>query len=335
MKLWFKILLGSIVLAFGAYYYIFKSNNIASQEPYILTIRENTPSKEIIEKLKNDGVLKNQTTFDFILNIKSFKTVPRGRYKLQSPMSNFQLISKLRNGYQDPVHFTLSTATFVEEIGSKIGSKLSFDSTQFINYLYSDTVLSKYNITKENALCHFFPNTIEMYWSISLPQFMQKFDKEKKKFWNQENIDKATKLNLTQNEVYILASLVQKEYTKKNERSKIAAVLLNRLQINMPLQVDATCKYATRDFTAKRVTQLHTTCASPYNTYKTTGLPPGPICMPETSTIEAVLNPDTHHYLYYCADPALNGYHIFSTTLQEHESIAHQYRTKMNELNIK
>lgn len=326
-------LLGFIFL--GLYYYIFKANNIDVASPYYLTLEKNTPSNEVLDLLKKEQVFKNEWAFDFVLGLKSFKNVPKGRYKIVAPLGNYELISKLKNGYQDPLNFTLSTATFVEEIGGKVGSKLQMDSTEFMSFLYADSTLNKYNLNRDNALCFFIPNTLEMYWTISKEQFMARFEKENEKFWTASNLEKAKKLNLTPNQVYILASLVQKEYYKKEERSKIATVLLNRMKINMPLQVDATCKYATKDFAAKRVTQFHTTYDSPHNTYKIIGLPPSPICMPEKSTIEAVLNPDSHDYLYYCADPSLNGFHIFSTTLAQHEKVASTYHSKMNELKIK
>jgi UPF0755 protein len=183
-------------------------------------------------------------------------------------------------------------------------------------------------------LALFLPNTYEFYWNISPEDLLTKINKETEKFWNAERRAKAQKLNLQPAEVYILASLVQKEYTRKDERSKIAGVLINRMKINMPLQVDATCKYATRDFAAKRVNYYHTQYNSPYNTYKIIGLPPGPICMPELSTLDAVLMSEAHDYIYYCADPSLNGYHLFSRSLAEHESIASSYHRKMNELKI-
>ena len=310
----------------------FYKGNVANE--YSLKLSSPSTIEAVRDSLRAHSVIENNYIFDLVHLIYDVKSVPAGHYKFRKSMTSLDILRKLKYGRQDPIRWTISTATFVEELAGKAAEKLEMDSQDFMTVLYDSMQLRQRGYSKENALALFLPNTYEIYWNTSPEDLLTKIHRETEKFWNAERRAKAQKLNLQPSEVYILASLVQKEYTRKDERSKIAGVLINRMKINMPLQVDATCKYATRDFAAKRVNYYHTQYNSPYNTYKIIGLPPGPICMPELSTLDAVLMPEAHDYIYYCADPSLNGYHLFSRSLAEHESIASSYHRRMNELKI-
>lgn len=327
--------LGLIVLVLLGLFYLlfFVKANVAGE--YSLKLDSDTPFQEVKEKLKTNEVIDNAYIFDIVNMIYNVKAVPAGHYKIKKSMSSLDILRKLKHGQQDPIRWTISTATFAEELAGKASHKFAFDSLSFLSQLYDSAYMKSQGYTKETALTLFLPNTYEFYWNANPKLILDKMQKELDKFWTAERKAQAAKINLSPSQVYTMASLVQKEYTRKDERSKIASVLLNRLNISMPLQVDATCKYATKDFAAKRVNYYHTQFNSPYNTYKTIGLPPGPICMPELSTIDAVLNPESTDFIYYCADPSLNGYHIFSKTLAEHESVASTYHKKMNEMKIR
>lgn len=328
-----KKLLGIIFILSLIAFYLFLLRGNVSQD-YTLKIASPKNFEEVKDSLKAHNVIANSYIFDIIQLVYKVNTVPAGCYKITTKMTSLDVMRKLKYGQQDPINFTLSTATFIEEVAKKAGDKFNFDSAQFMAALFNSQNMAQYNYNEQTVLCRFIPNTYELYWTNTPEQFLKKYFAESEKFWTNERKQKATQLHLTPDQIYTLASLVQKEYMRKDERSKIAAVLLNRLSANMPLQVDATCKYATRDFAAKRVLNYHTTYPSPYNTYLHLGLPPGPICIPETGTIDAVLNSENHDYIYYCADPSLNGYHIFSKTLTEHEAVAKQYHQTMNELKI-
>ncbi|MCK6695700.1 MAG: endolytic transglycosylase MltG, partial [Thermoanaerobaculia bacterium] len=138
-------------------------------------------------------------------------------------------------------------------------------------------------------------------------------------FWDKNNRrEKARALGLTPEQVYTLASIVERETNTAGEKPAIAGVYLNRLKIDMPLQADPTCVFATRDFATRRVTEFHTTFDSPYNTYIYKGLPPGPISMASIASIDAVLNPEKHDYLYFCAKPDESGTHAFAASYAAH-----------------
>ena len=161
----------------------------------------------------------------------------------------------------------------------------------------------------------FIPNTYELWWNTSAEQFISRMSIEYKAFWNDERKKKATSAGLTQVQVSILASIIEKETNYDPEKARIAGVFINRLQKGWPLQADPTLVFAVGDFELKRILNVHKAIESPYNTYKYKGLPPGPICLPSISSIDAVLNYEKHHYMYFCAKPDMSGSHNFAVTL--------------------
>ena len=114
----------------------------------------------------------------------------------------------------------------------------------------------------------------------------------------------------------------------------MAGVYINRLQRGIPLQADPTLKYAVGDFTIRRVLNSHTKIQSPFNTYLHAGLPPGPICIPSITSIDAVLNYSKHAYLFFCVKEDFSGYHNFAETLQQHSRNAQAYHRALNNRRI-
>jgi UPF0755 protein len=155
--------------------------------------------------------------------------------------------------------------------------------------------------------------------------------KEYQKFWTNSRKEKAKKIGLTPIQVSILASIVQKESSYVPERKTIAGLYLNRLKNKWPLQADPTIIFALKrksgnDKTIKRVLLKDLEIDSPYNTYKNIGLPPGPISMPDISSIDAVLNASKHEYYYMCASVTDLGKHVFAKTLAQHNINARKYQ---------
>ena len=155
------------------------------------------------------------------------------------------------------------------------------------------------------------------------------------KFWTTERKEKAAKINLTQAEVSILASIVDGEALNDSEMPKIAGLYMNRLHKGMRLEADPTVIFANNDFSIRRVLNKHLRVNSPYNTYLNTGLPPGPISMPSINAIDAVLNYEKHNYIYMCAKEDFSGYHNYASTLSEHLVNARKFQQALNERNIK
>ena len=182
----------------------------------------------------------------------------------------------------------------------------------------------------------FIPNTYELYWNTSAPNLMQRMKKEYEKFWTPARDAQREQLKLTRAQVSTLASIVEAEQQQHaDERPRIAGVYLNRLQRGMKLQADPTVVYANRDFTIKRVLNVHLAKDSPYNTYKYVGLPPGPINLPSIASIDAVLKPESHRYLYFCAKEDFSGYHAFAVNETGHLLNARRYQAALNRAGIR
>ena len=137
---------------------------------------------------------------------------------------------------------------------------------------------------------------------------------------------------LFRSQVYTIASIVEEETNKNDEKGNVASVYINRYHKGMPLGADPTIKFALKDFSLKRIYFKHLSVQSPFNTYRNKGLPPGPICTPSTKTIDAVLNAPKTDYLFFVAKSNFNGYHTFSTTYAEHKKNAGIYQKALDEL---
>ncbi|MBU3743805.1 MAG: endolytic transglycosylase MltG, partial [Sediminibacterium sp.] len=140
----------------------------------------------------------------------------------------------------------------------------------------------------------------------------------------------ATKLGFKTSEVYTLASIVAEETNYASDQSLIASVYINRLHKKMPLQACPTIKYAMRDFSLTRIYEKYLQVASPYNTYRNAGLPPGPICTPEAAIIDRVLDAPGTDYLFFVAKSDFSGYHHFSNNYEEHQRYATQYQKALD-----
>lgn len=291
-------------------------------------------------KTKLEEYSKNPNTFLWVAARKEFERPKNGRYLLKKGMSNNDLVNMLRSGNQTPLEVSFNNQDNINKAVGRIAEQIETDSISLYNAFTDETFLSKNGFTIKSVLQILIPNTYEFYWTVSPEAFRDRMLKEYNRFWNDNRIKKAQKLNLSKNEVITLASIVQKETAKSEERPIVAGLYLNRLKRGMPLQADPTVIYTIKeqkgqDFIVRRVLNKDLKIQSPYNTYLNKGLPPSQIAMPDISSIDAVLNPANHNYLYMCADIENIGYHKFAKTLREHNKNAAKYQTWLSENGIK
>jgi UPF0755 protein len=279
--------------------------------------------------------VENIENFKFIAGVRSYKdNVKPGRFLLKEGMSSFGLVSAMRRNV--PVNLAFNNQERLENLCVRISSQIEPDTTKLLSVFRDSLFLNQNGFTKENVIGMFIPNSYEFYWNVSAEKFRDKMLKEYKKFWTLERLIKAKKLGLSPVEVMTLASIVHKETVKKDERPKVARVYLNRLAQGMPLQADPTIIYAVKqrsnnfDQIIKRVLYADLSIRSPYNTYVNTGLPPGPIAMPDITAIDAVLAPDNNNYIYFCASVERFGYHEFAATYEAHQVNAKKYANWLN-----
>ena len=258
-----------------------------------------------------------------------------GRYAIEPKEGAFTLFRKLKNGQQSSLHLTIPEARTMDRLASVLSKKLMLDSATIANALYSDDVCQKYGFDTCTIAAMFVPNTYDVYWNMSIDALMQRMEKEHQRFWQGDREKKAAQMQLTPVEVCTLASIIDEETANTAEKPMIAGMYLNRLKVNMPLQADPTIKFALKQFELKRIWQKLLTIQSPYNTYKNTGLPPGPIKIASIKGVDAVLNAASHDYLYMCAKEDFSGTHNFARTYPEHLKNAAKYTKALNERGIK
>ncbi len=327
-----SILFGIIALL--SYYAAFKSNLRKERPVYELFVYPN--ETEINLGMKLDSLLFDTTSFIQLSRIMNLKKLRPGRYVFKPGTNNFAIINKLKRGVQDPVKVTINNVRDIFQLSAKLGDVLLLDSIEFVNLLTDSTVLNEINYTSESILSLFIPNTYEMYWTISSDRFLQRMIQENASFWNKENRKvKAIQKLLSTKDIYTIASIVDKETILESEKPLISEVYINRLNSGMKLQADPTVVYALGLRGIQRVLHEHLRIESPYNTYLVDGLPPGPIWMPEVSTIDSVLNAQKHDYLFFCAKPGYDGSHAFAKTLEGHYQNAKLYRQWLNKEKIR
>ena len=255
-------------------------------------------------------------------------------------MSSNDLINHLRSGAQIPVKLTFNNQHRLEFLAGRISEQIEADSVSLMKAFTNAVFLEKKGFSQETALCMYIPNSYEIYWNTSAEEFRNRMHKEYERFWNSHRISKAQKQNLSIEEVIVLASIVQKETANIAERPVVAGLYLNRYRKGWALQADPTVIFALQqkygqDFKVKRVLSKDLKIASPYNTYKHKGLPPGPISMPDISSIDAILNPVNHKYYFMCASIEDLGTHAFARTLREHTRNARKYQRWLSKQGIK
>jgi UPF0755 protein len=322
------ILLTGGYFGYQFYHKAFSINTPASVENNVLLIPSGSGLEDVIDSLLANGQILNEKHFRWTAGKMNYHdhTIRKGRYVINIPASNKEIISQLRGGKQTPISLTIQNVRTIDQMCGRVAARLEFDSTELSTYLNTqfDTLAGTLPATR---LTRFIPNTYEFYWTVTPEEFCKRMLKEYDRFWTDEKKAKAAAIGLSQEEVYTLASIIEKETNYNPEKTRMAGVYLNRIRDSIPLQADPTIVFALGDFEIRRILYGHLDVVSPYNTYRNLGLPPGPIFMPGLPSINAVLDRESHDYLYFCARPSEDGPgHAFATTLPAHNENARRYQ---------
>lgn len=330
------VLIVVFLLFFNFYKKIYAANvNVKEGESIDLYIETGSTLDDVVRQIDEDSILLNAKSFKWVAERKNYQNhVYPGRYQLSSNMNNDEIVDLLRSGQQKPVKVVFNNIRTLEKLAGIIGKQIEPDSSDLIRAMKDTAIMDSLGFTYQSYHSMFIPNTYEFWWNTSPKGFLSRMHNEYNRFWNEERLAKAEKLNLTKVDVTTLASIVDEETYKDDEMPLIAGVYINRLRKRMHLQADPTIKFAIGDFTVKRILTKHLQVESPYNTYKNYGLPPGPIAIPSIAAIDAVLNYTEHDYLYFCAKPDFSGYHNFAKSLRQHNINANQYRKALNKERI-
>lgn len=341
MKKFFKIALIVVVilLAAGAAaaYFVFMSPNITPvqrEKPFIF-IATRSSAQDVFTEIDSSVVFKSKWSFRMAARLMRYPVnIYPGRYQIHSGMNNMEFLKMLRSGKQSMVNVVFNNIRTKDQLADKIGEQIETGKDSLMYLMRDENFLSGFDVDTNTVLTLFIPNTYEFFWNTSGRQFFKRMKAEHEKFWNEERIQKANRLGLTLNEVTILASIVEQETQRNDEKSIIAGVYLNRLKKKWNLEADPTLVFALGDFSVKRILSDYKKIDSPYNTYKYAGLPPGPICIPSIITLDAVLNSMSHNYMYFCARDDFSGYHAFASTYAQHQLNARRFHKALNQRGI-
>jgi len=307
----------------------------ASQEG-LIKIRDGATVQAVVDSIEKNIGPNYATSVRRSLNIlRADMNARQGAYRIPKGMTPLRAAYMLMRGGQSGIKFTFNNVRTRQEWADRWGSKFMAGSEAMLAALNSDTTASKYGMTVDNITCMLLPDSYEFYWDITPDEMLERMHEYYEKFWTQERRDKAAKLQLTPQQVSILASIVEEETSKADERGHVARLYMNRLNKGMRLQADPTVKFAIGDFSIKRLTTAMTMTNSPYNTYRVAGLPPGPIRLPEKATIDAVLDAPESDDIYMCAREDFSGYHNFTTDYDAHLKNAQRYRAALDARGIK
>ncbi|MFD2519156.1 endolytic transglycosylase MltG [Salinimicrobium flavum] len=331
-------IIGLGIFSYIIYDMIFSPNTAFSEENASVYIPTGADYTEVREQLS--PLVRNLEEFDQVAEKKGYhNNIKAGHFIIERGMNNNEIINALRSR-NVPVWVVFNNQERLEDLAGRVAGQIEADSAALIRVMKDSGYLAENQFEERNALAMYLPNKYEFYWNTSAEDFRERMKKEYDRFWTEDRLKKASEIGLTPLEVMVVASIVQKETAKVDERRRVAGVYMNRIKNGWKLDADPTVIYALKDryqnfdTIIKRVLYKDLTLDSPYNTYLYKELPPGPITMPDISSIDAVLNYEDHDYFYFVADVKNFGYHKFSKTLAQHNANKRQYVKWINEQKI-
>jgi len=325
-------LLALLLLAGGFTGYKVFGPAVSITKGRLLYIWEGDDFETVTRRLTDSGFISKGAWFSRVAGWRNYSKIKPGRYELTSGMSLFDLAGLLRSGKQSPVKMTIVKERTREGLAAKMGRKFDtlVDSLQLISFLSNNDSLRPFDTDTNTVMTQVMPYTYEINWNSTPGKIMQQFHTAWKKFWTPERKQKADSLHLSPTEVSILASIVEEETLRKDDKYKIASVYLNRLRLDMKLEADPTAKFVTRNFKLGRIMHSHLKLESPYNTYLHKGLPPGPICTPSVESIEAVLDAPKTDYIFFVASYQFDGSTIFTSNYADHSKYVRMFHAEQN-----
>jgi UPF0755 protein len=324
------------LLSIRGYRWFIQPNVFPSDKEYdYLYIPTGASFDDVVQLLTFREWLNDSQSFVAVAKLMGYdKLVKAGRYRIESGMSNYGVVMLLRSGHQTPVQFTFNNLRTVSQLAGIVGNKLEADSASVMKLIGNEAYIDSLGFDERTIISLFIPNTYQFFWNTNAEQWMNRMHREYDKFWNEQRRHKADSIGLTAVEVSVLASIVDEETVKNDEKPLVAGLYLNRLRTGMALQADPTIKFALGDFTIRRILKKDLDIVSPYNTYRNTGLPPGPIRIPSVAGIDAVLNAVSHNYIYMCAKDDFSGYHNFASTYRQHQQNALKYQRALRSAGV-
>ena len=312
--------------------------NTVGDEPAGIRLPADVTFASMLDSLESAGALGSRASLEAFGQATGWADqVKTGYYVVEPGMSNWAVLDKIRKGLQDDFRITIPGGLTPERFGRVMERQLGTDSAAVVAALGDPGLAEQLGTTPTRLFGRMRANTYDVRWTDDARRAVTRVKEKSDQFWTDERVAQAEALGLTPDEVIALASIVQWEAQKPEERPTIAGVYLNRLLGRTPagrmrLQADPTVQYALMESDGgpmRRLLFKDYGFPHPYNTYQIDGLPPGPINNPSDDAIEAVLAGGEGDYLYFVADGT--GGHDFSRTVQEHNAKARRWSAWLSE----
>ena len=314
----------------------------ASPVPFEITSGQSL--SRIAANLEKQGLIRNKTVFKYYCDFSGLgQKLQVGEYNLRKNMTLNEIANQLTSGDGKAMvrNITLIPGETVETFAAKllaegvIGDTASFlekcrTGKDFQEYYYVDDVIRSGTADRRKYVLEGYlaPNTYEVYTDATEDDIIRKLLSQTEAVFQPEDQERMEELGMTMDQILTMASLIEKE-AKEKDFARVSAVFHNRLKAGMKLESDVTIHYIT-GIRKMALTQSDLVSNSPYNTYRVTGLPVGPICNPSPAAVQAALYPDetlvAQKYLYFCAKEPESGELYFSRTLEEHERAVSVYK---------
>ena len=320
---------------------------------YALAFAPNTPSYDgprgvklppgtsfdaAVDSLEAAGLLASAGTFRTFGRLTGWgDQVKTGHYAFEAGASNWAMLDKIRKGLQDPIRITIPPGLTPGRLAVVLRNQLGTDSAAVREALASASFADSLGTDPAHLFGRMRANTYDIFWTTDARRALARIHGWYERFWTDEREARARAMGLTPDEAVTLASIVEWEARKPEERRRVAGVYVNRLLGRTPagrmrLQADPTVQFALMQADGgpmRRLLLRDYQFPHPYNTYLIDGLPPGPITNPSDEAIDAVLDPEDHEFLYFVADGT--GGHTFSRTLGEHNAAAARWSRYLSE----
>ena len=328
---WLIGIIGIVLILIGFYIYKIWQSKPSINKYVFVYVYPSMNIQQLADTLLSKKIIPNKLAFTIIAKEIGLKQLKPGKYRITQKMTLPSIVRLFKQQRDEKVRINIHARIFYyEDLINALDNKLYVQRKDI-----ETALLNHPRIKGKQWMNVLFIKSYEVNWAISANDLLDSIEHYYHKVWNTERVKLLKRTNLNQEEAMILASIVQHESAIYSEQRKIAGVYLNRLKIQMPLQADPTLKYIHYKMDANRVYNQDKLIDSPYNTYKYKGLPPTTLGAVSIQALDAVLNFESHDYLYFCAKPELNGYSNYSKNFQEHLKYARQYQQRLNQLNIK
>ncbi len=308
------------------------TTRFTASERYLYIPTQSADRATVLGLLEADSMISHKSAFDWMgKQLDYWENVKPGRYKIEKGLSTYKIVKLLRSGRQAPTRLVINKLRMPQDLVKVIGRCIESDSAIIHDFINQSEKMKELGFTEANWPAMIIPNTYEVLWTWETEKVLEKLKTERDKWWSQKDREeKAAAYGLTPYEVHIIASIVEEETNKKDDKPLVASVYLNRIKRGMPLQADPTVRFAMKDFKSNRVLYTHLRTPSAYNTYMNRGLPPGPICTATPQTLEAVLNAPKTEYIFFVANADLMGGSTFTSNLSDHNKAARLYQDSLS-----